>query len=83
MISGNMYFIRDKKKSTSELIKSLIKIHNPKNIKYVLVHPNVLSEKRIVDNIEIKPYRAVLKHHFWFISENNIENRPNYAKFEK
>jgi hypothetical protein len=36
-----------------------------------------------VDNVKIKPDRAVLENHFWFIHENNLEKDPNPPISEK
>jgi hypothetical protein len=83
MISGQMFFYKDRKKSLLEIIKRLIELYQVENIKYVLVHPDSLSKMQVIDNIKIKPKRGVLPNHFWFISENNIENRPEYGNFGK
>ena len=83
MISGKMYFHRDPKMSLSEIVRFLIDLHKIKDIKRVLVHPLQLEEEMTLDNIEITPQDGVIAHHFWFISENNLENRPEYGNFEK
>jgi methyl coenzyme M reductase subunit D len=83
MISGQMFYHKDTKKSLADTIKFLTELHQLENIKYVLVHPDSLDKEIITNNPKIKPKREVLRHHFWFISENNIENRPKYGNFEK
>ena len=83
MISGQMYFHKEHKKSLSDIIRMLIDVYKIKNIKYVLVHPDQLSEIQMVDELEIRPKTGILPNHYWFIDENNIENRPKYANFEK
>jgi hypothetical protein len=83
VISGRMFYHKEPKKSLADIIKFLTKLHRLENVKYVLVHPDQLSKKQMVDNTEIKPNKSVLPNHFWFISENNIEKRPKFKKFEK
>ncbi len=73
MIYGNMYWLKETKLSVPEHIQLLIKLHNIKNIKYVLVNKLSLDKEITVDNIKIKPDNVVLANHFWFIYENNSE----------
>ena len=48
-----------------------------KDVKYVLVNNKDLKKEILLDNLKIKPDRVVLKNHFWFITENNLEKDPN------
>jgi len=83
MESGQMYFYRNAKMSIHDIIRHLVKTYRLKNTKYVLVHPAQLEEIETVDNIKINPKRGVLPNHFWFISDNNSEKRPETRKFVK
>jgi hypothetical protein len=83
MISGQMYFFKEPKKSVAEIVQFLMDLHKPENVKYVLVHPSSLDKEISQKTIKIKPKRGVLPNHFWFVSENNIENCPNYGNFGK
>ncbi len=73
MIYGNMYWLKETKLSVPGHIQLLIELHNIKNIKYVLVNKLSLDKEITVDNIKIKPNKAVLRNHFWFIQENNFK----------
>ena len=83
MISGQMYFHKEPKKSLADIIRLLTKVYRLENVKYVLVHLDSLDKETTVDNIKIKPKKGIPPHHFWFINENNIEKRPEFAIFEK
>jgi hypothetical protein len=83
MISGQMYYHKEPRKTIQEIVKLLIDTYHPKNVKYVLVHHRYLEKEISHSGIKIKPQRGVLPNHFWFVSENNIENQPNYGNFEK
>lgn len=76
MISGRMFWYKSKE-SLTEKVKFLMKIYKLKGIKYVLVNNKLLKKGISVDNVKIKPDRAVLENHFWFIHENNLEKDPN------
>jgi hypothetical protein len=71
------------KKSVTEIIQFLTELHRLENVKQVLVHLDCLDSEITSNNIKITPKRGVLPNHFWFVSENNIENRPKYGNFEK
>ena len=83
MILGKMYWLKEKKLSLPEHIRLLMELYNIENVKYVLVNRLSLEKEIVVDNIKIKPNKAVLVNHFWFIQENNIENCPNIPKTDK
>jgi methyl coenzyme M reductase subunit D len=58
MISGQMFYHKDTKKSLADTIKFLTKLHQLENIKYVLVHPDSLDKEIITNNPKIKPKRV-------------------------
>lgn len=82
MISGRMFFY-DTKQSIAERAKFLIEFYKLKDIKYVLVNNKSIKKPILIDNLKIKPDRAVLENHFWFIHENNLEKDPNPPISEK
>lgn len=82
MISGRMFFYNTKQ-SIAERSKFLIEFYKLKDIKYVLVNNKSLKKEISIDNLKIKPDRAVLENHFWFIHENNLEKDPNPPILEK
>ena len=76
MISGKMYYLKNKD-SVLNNIYILIKLYKINNFKYILVNRSQLNKEITVKNIRIKPVKGVIKNHYWFITEDNLEKDPN------
>jgi hypothetical protein len=83
MDSGQMYFYRNAKMSLSDIISHLTKLYQLENVKQVLVHLDCLDSEITVNNVKITPKKGILPNHFWFISDNNSEKRPESRNFIK